>query len=78
MQKNSFRCRSPLVKTAVAGGDPNWERIIMGIGKSGEKVNTNKLTVKIGNYLVAEKGRVASLTMKKNSKNIELGLNTLI
>ena len=31
----------------------------MGIGKSGEKVNTNKLTVKIGNYLVAEKGRVA-------------------
>ena len=40
---------SPLVKTALAGGDPNWGRI-MGIGKSGEKVNTNKLTVKIGNY----------------------------
>ncbi len=50
---------SPLVKTAVAGGDPNWGRIIMGIGKSGEKVNINKIIVKIGNYLVAEKGSVA-------------------
>ena len=50
---------SPLIKTAVAGGDPNWGRIIMGIGKSGEKININKLIVKIGNYLVAEKGKVA-------------------
>ena len=50
---------SPLVKTAIAGEDPNWGRILMGIGKSGEKVNTNKLIIKIGNYVVAEKGKIS-------------------
>ena len=42
---------SPLVKTAVAGEDPNWGRI-MGIGKSGEAVDAKKLKVKIGNFIV--------------------------
>ena len=37
---------SPLVKTAVAGEDPNWGRIIMGIGKSGEIVDPKKLKIK--------------------------------
>ncbi len=45
---------SPLFKTAIAGGDPNWGRILMGVGKSGENVVANKIKVKIGNYLVAE------------------------
>ena len=49
---------SPLVKTAVAGQDPNWGRIVMGIGKSGEIVDQKKLKIKIGNFLVAENGKV--------------------
>ena len=43
---------SPLVKTAVAGEDPNWGRIIMGIGKSGEMIDLKKLKLKIGNFLL--------------------------
>ena len=50
---------SPLVKTAVAGEDPNWGRIVMGIGKSGEIVDIKKLKIKIGNFLVAENGRIS-------------------
>jgi len=50
---------SPLVKTAVAGEDPNWGRIIMGIGKSGESVDPKKLKIKIGNMIVAENGRIS-------------------
>ena len=50
---------SPLVKTAVAGEDPNWGRIAMGIGKSGEVVDQKKLKIKIGNFVVAENGRVS-------------------
>ena len=47
---------SPLVKTAVAGEDPNWGRIVMGIGKSGELVDQKKLRVKFGSFVVAEYG----------------------
>ena len=47
---------SPLVKTAIAGEDPNWGRIIMAIGKSKEDINTTKLKIKIGNKLVATNG----------------------
>ncbi len=50
---------SPLFKTAMAAGDPNWGRIIMGIGKSGEKIIPNKLEVKIGEFKVAEKGKIS-------------------
>ncbi|MBD1150065.1 bifunctional glutamate N-acetyltransferase/amino-acid acetyltransferase ArgJ [Pelagibacterales bacterium SAG-MED29] len=50
---------SPLVKTAVAGEDPNWGRIIMGIGKSGEMIDTKKLKIKLGNFIVAENGKIA-------------------
>jgi glutamate N-acetyltransferase/amino-acid N-acetyltransferase len=50
---------SPLIKTAVAGEDPNWGRIIMGIGKSGEIVDQKKLRVKIGNFIVAEGGKIS-------------------
>ena len=59
---------SPLVKTAVAGEDPNWGRIVMGIGKSGEVVDTKKLKIKIGNYLVAENGRVSETYDEKKLK----------
>ena len=50
---------SPLVKTAVAGEDPNWGRVAMGIGKSGETIDQKKLKIKIGSFLVAENGKVA-------------------
>ncbi len=50
---------SPLVKVAVSGGDPNWGRIVMGIGKSGEEVDYEKLTIKLGDFIVAEKGRIS-------------------
>ena len=50
---------SPLVKTAVAGEDPNWGRIIMGIGKSGEMIDPKKLKIKLGNLVVAENGKIA-------------------
>ena len=50
---------SPLVKTAVAGEDPNWGRIVMGIGKSGENIDSKKLKIKLGSFTVAENGKIA-------------------
>ena len=50
---------SPLIKTAVAGEDPNWGRIIMGIGKSGELIDSKKLKVKLGSFVVAENGKIS-------------------
>jgi glutamate N-acetyltransferase/amino-acid N-acetyltransferase len=47
---------SPLVKTAIAGEDANWGRIVMAVGKSGEKAIRDKLKIKIGGILVAAKG----------------------
>ena len=59
---------SPLVKTAAAGEDPNWGRIVMGIGKSGEIIDPKKLKIKIGNYLVAENGKVTDTYDEKKLK----------
>lgn len=50
---------SPLFKTAIAGEDPNWGRIVMAVGKSGENIIANKIQIFIGNHLVAEQGKVA-------------------
>ena len=50
---------SPLFKTAMAGEDPNWGRIIMGIGKSGEKIVPEKIEIKMGEFKVAEKGKIS-------------------
>ena len=47
---------SPLVKTAIAGQDPNWGRIVAAIGKSGAEADRDRLTIKFGDILVAEKG----------------------
>jgi glutamate N-acetyltransferase/amino-acid N-acetyltransferase len=49
---------SPLVKTAIAGEDANWGRVIMAIGKSGEKANRDKIKIYIGNELVTCNGMV--------------------
>jgi glutamate N-acetyltransferase/amino-acid N-acetyltransferase len=50
---------SPLVKTAIAGEDPNWGRIVMAVGKSGAAADRDLLTIRFGDILVAEKGWVA-------------------
>ncbi len=50
---------SPLVKTAIAGEDPNWGRVVMAIGKSGEPANRDKISISFGDIIVAQKGWVA-------------------
>jgi len=50
---------SPLVKTAIAGEDPNWGRIVMAVGKSGERAERDTLAVWLGDILVAKDGEVA-------------------
>jgi glutamate N-acetyltransferase/amino-acid N-acetyltransferase len=50
---------SPLVKTAIAGEDPNWGRVVMAIGKSGAAADRDLLTIRFGDILVAENGWVA-------------------
>ena len=72
---------SPLVKTAVAGEDPNWGRIAMGIGKSGEIIDPKKLKIKIGNFIVAENGKISESYDEKKLKeymewdSIEIEIN---
>ena len=51
---------SPLVKTAIAGEDPNWGRVIMAIGKAGVDLNLNKLAINFGNIKIIEKGQLFS------------------
>jgi len=49
---------SPLVKTAIAGEDANWGRIVMAVGKSGEAADRDKLSIAIGGIEVAAAGEV--------------------
>lgn len=49
---------SPLVKTAIAGEDANWGRIVMAVGKSGEMADRDKLKIRIGGIVVASRGSV--------------------
>ena len=71
---------SPLIKTAVAGEDPNWGRIIMAIGKAGPKINLKKLSIKFGDIKIVQDGKlhqsydekVAASYMK--SENIDLNI----
>lgn len=50
---------SPLVKTAIAGEDPNWGRVVMAIGKSGAHADRDLLSIRFGDILVADKGWVS-------------------
>jgi len=50
---------SPLVKTAIAGEDPNWGRIVMAVGKSGAQADRDRLSIWFGPHLVAKNGWVA-------------------
>jgi glutamate N-acetyltransferase / amino-acid N-acetyltransferase len=47
---------SPLVKTAIAGGDANWGRVVMAVGKAGEAADRDRLKIVFGDQIVAEKG----------------------
>ena len=51
---------SPLVKTAIAGEDPNWGRIVMAIGKAGVQINYEKLSIKFGSISVVHNGKLNS------------------
>ena len=75
---------SPLVKTAIAGNDPNWGRIIMAIGKSDVDIDINKLSIKLGPIKIIEKGQLsksyieddAAVYMKEGKKiDITIDLN---
>jgi glutamate N-acetyltransferase / amino-acid N-acetyltransferase len=75
---------SPLVKTAIAGNDPNWGRIIMAIGKADVEIDINKLSIKLGPIKIIEKGQLsktyiesdAAVYMKEEKKiDIDINLN---
>ena len=84
-KKISFSiANSPLVKTAIAGEDPNWGRVIMAIGKSGADINLNKLSLKFGDLIIVSKGRLYSQYdeneavnyMKNSSINISIDVGS--
>ena len=74
---------SPLVKTAVAGEDPNWGRIIMAIGKSKVSINLNKLNINLGDIKIVDKGQLlenyseedAKQYMKNEKIDLKINLN---
>ena len=74
---------SPLVKTAIAGEDANWGRIIMAIGKSKAKLDQNNISLKFGKNIILKNGKLkkkydenpVSEYLKKNEISIEVDLN---
>ena len=56
----TYIANSPLVKTAIAGSDANWGRVVMAIGKAGEPADRDKLRISFGAQVVAEKGARAA------------------
>ncbi|MDR3326287.1 MAG: bifunctional glutamate N-acetyltransferase/amino-acid acetyltransferase ArgJ [Rhodospirillaceae bacterium] len=62
---------SPLVKTAIAGADANWGRIVMAVGKSGELADRDRLCISIGGIEVAKHGQVA-LNYDEHSVNTHM------
>jgi len=71
---------SPLVKTAIAGEDPNWGRVIMAIGKAGPKINLKKICIKLGNLKVIQDGKLFQnydeelLSKYMKSENIDISV----
>ena len=72
---------SPLVKTAVAGEDPNWGRIIMAIGKAGIQFNLEKLSIKFGKLIIVQNGKLSVSYNEKEASdymkndNIEINID---
>lgn len=69
---------SPLIKTAVAGEDPNWGRVVMAVGKSGAKADRDLLSIRFGDILVAEKGWVAESYTEEDGAAYMKGENIVI
>ncbi|MBV8185066.1 MAG: bifunctional ornithine acetyltransferase/N-acetylglutamate synthase, partial [Hyphomicrobiales bacterium] len=73
---------SPLFKTAIAGGDANWGRVVMAIGKAGEAADRDRLSISFGGVLVAAAGAVVpgydeaevSKTMRRDEITIDVDL----
>ena len=73
---------SPLVKTALAGEDANWGRVVMAVGKSGAKADRDRMSIRFGEHLLAENGwrspdyseEAASAYMKNDELLIEVDL----
>ncbi len=67
---------SPILKTAIAGEDPNWGRVVMAVGKSGEMADRDKLSIWFGPHIVAQQGERADSYVEKTvaeyMKNAEL------
>jgi glutamate N-acetyltransferase/amino-acid N-acetyltransferase len=59
---------SPLVKTAIAGNDPNWGRIIMAIGKADVDIKINKLSIKLGSIKIIEKGQLSKTYIESDAE----------
>ena len=66
---------SPLVKTAIAGEDPNWGRIIMAIGKSDVDINLNKLSIKFGDLVIVNKGKIHNQYNENDAAKYMKGLD---
>lgn len=72
---------SPLVKTAIAGEDANWGRVVMAVGKSGEKVDRDMLSIAMGGVVIARDGeRVegydeAPITAHMKTRDIHIDVN---
>ena len=58
-----------MVKTAIAGEDPNWGRIIMAIGKANVNLNPNKITIKFGNITIIENGKLVNSYNESDAAN---------
>ena len=69
---------SPLVKTAIAGEDPNWGRIIMAIGKSGENIIQKKIKIYFGKYLITNNGKVHKKYDEKKAKDYMKNTNLFV
>jgi glutamate N-acetyltransferase/amino-acid N-acetyltransferase len=71
---------SPLVKTAIAGCDPNWGRVVMAVGKSGEAADRDRLSITYGDIVVAKDGERAStydeqtVARYMEGRNIRIGV----
>ena len=69
---------SPLVKTAIAGEDPNWGRIVMAIGKSGETIIQEKIKIYLGKILITKYGKVFKRYDEKKAKKYMKNKNLLV
>ena len=72
---------SPLVKTAIAGEDPNWGRIVMAIGKSNVLINLEKLSIKFGEFSIINNGKLnlnyneSDVANYMKNDNIDININ---